>query len=755
MVERLLAKRIINEDGKIPYAATLQGHLEQVFDVSQVIGKVLKDQILHSFFNNSEWSTVFRKALMLAAVLHDLGKANVYFQNMVQGHIRNNQQPIRHEIISDWILRHHTGIRKAVFSVLGLPESESSLFDWRFVSIRIAVLGHHLKFPREAKELDLNVEALTRHADFLTVCQLLQNLSGLKIEPEIVPPLRIQGRWLIQNIEWDLEDALDASGLGEEVRGSYGRFASLLRIMLITADSLGSVNSNTREEWESSYLPEIESALYGKELTPYFSKLREYRLKGKVEDSEISEFQQRVAASNSQVTIVEAGCGSGKTLASNQWAVNRKAQNFFLAYPTTATATQGYVDYGMEVPEVSRLLHSRSGVDMELLTNGESEELDWIDAVERIRQPLVMCTVDTILGVLQNYRPSIILFPKLLNSVVVFDEVHAYDDRLFQHLLEFLRYVPIPVLLMSASLQPERKQQISRVLTQQNISVNWITGPSSYEQRKRYQVHVVNQLPTDQLWNSLANGEKVLLVVNQIEIARGYFDKLTEEVKEKGIDAKWFLYHARFEYQDRVERQQEVVNAFRGKSACCVITTQISEMSFDISADLLLSEISDFPSVIQRLGRLNRYASEGDPIKIAYIWQPVSHHPYKPDQLRECRLILNNLEGFDISQKDLSSALAEITRENRMDNVMFDWNALRRSIVSNPLREHGYTVDCLCKKYLSLEKKPRWISLAKHVIPLPSKGLPKDHSRYRHTYLIPDDAIEYSRIKGGRWKHES
>ncbi|GAB7388017.1 CRISPR-associated helicase/endonuclease Cas3 [Bacillaceae bacterium] len=758
----LLAKAVPSGLREIPYAATLRGHVEQADDAARVIGENVTDDFLHSFFRQAEWTSLFRKALRLVALLHDLGKANHYFQSLVHGARKEKKQPIRHEVFSDWILRHHTGIRKAVCAILGLPDTPSSLRDWRIVALRIAILGHHLKFPPGETDVNEEICPWVTHPDFLAACRRLEEWSGIAVGKEDIPPLQARSRWLITNVKRDLEHSLRESGLGTEGNSAQGRFAILLRTMFLAADSLGSLETRSREEWERHGLPVIEQSLRGEDLTPYFLRLREQRLQGRKEDPEISAFQRQAAESASPVTIVEAGCGAGKTIASVLWAARRKAKHFFLAYPTTATATQGYADYGLAVPEVSRLLHSRSAVDLQLLGNGEEENggAEWAGAVERIQQPLVMCTADTILGVLQNNRGSAILFPKLANGVIVFDEVHAYDDRLFEHLLAFLCAVPVPALLMSASWQPERKKRLQRALDARGIRAEWVRGPVSYESRKRYRLQVVNEFPEERFWEALQRGEKVLLVVNRVDEARERYHRLVAEASRRGVQARFFVYHSRFEYQDRVERQQEVVDAFRAEGACCAITTQICEMSFDLSADLLLSEIAALPAAIQRLGRLNRYAADGDPVKEAYFWFPESPFPYEKEALETCRRVLEELQGREISQADLANALAGCKTDAWQEDVAFAWKELLAAKDHQPLRKPGYTVECLNESYLVRERshspdgKPTWTSLAKHLIPMPADGLSKQAYRYRYAYVVPEDVIEYSKITGGRWKHE-
>lgn len=757
MTHRILAKKVDKPDGQnaIPYSATLPGHTEQVLDVAITMNRVLADKYLR-FIGDDSLVDDFKKSFVLAAILHDIGKSNKLFQDMVTGRARDGKQPVRHELVSDWILRKHAGVRRAVLSYLGLDDDADFSFDWRWVGLRAAILGHHLKFPpAETSMLAKPVPVPVDHPDFNALLRLLENVTGQNVPSDSVPLLMSDYRTVNQEVVFHFEEAVEDAGLSEDIDDPILKAVALLRIMLVAADSLGSFLTHSREEWKEHVLPVIEDGISGIDMVPYFNQLRQYRLQQRGENPEISMFQQRVADSSAMVTVVEAGCGAGKTLAACQWAARQYARNFFLAYPTTATATQGYMDYGLTVEEISRLLHSRSDVDLELLGTGEDDEGDTSipSAVERIQRPLVLCTVDTILGVIQNTRSSSILFPKLLNSVVVFDEVHAYDDRLFEHLLEFLRHVRIPVLIMSASIQPERKERLKKVLAERQVSVQWITGPSTYEQLKRYRIHVVENLPRQRLWKALRQGEKVLLVFNTVERAQKMYVALKQESEEMGIPANWYLYHARYEYQDRVERQQEVVQAFRSSGACCAVTTQICEMSFDISADLLLSEIPDFAASIQRLGRLNRYAQQGTPVKEAYFWLPESFQPYEQWQVTEAEKLLKTLTEGEISQADLAAALQKMAGSDKHKKPSFTWLQLQKFKSDEPLRERGHTVDCIRQERLHVMPGNDATLWKRYVLSMPYINALNNCSRFRYLYVVSDDILEYSRETGGRWRN--
>ena len=73
---------------------------------------------------------------------------------------------------------------------------------------------------------------------------------------------------------------------------------------------------------------------------------------------------------------------------------------------------------------------------------GESgEERESFLKIESLRawgQQVIACTVDTVLGLVQNNRRALFSFPAIIEGAIVFDEIHSYDEKLFGALVRFL-----------------------------------------------------------------------------------------------------------------------------------------------------------------------------------------------------------------------------------------------------------------------------------------------------------------------------
>ncbi len=120
----------------------------------------------------------------------------------------------------------------------------------------------------------------------------------------------------------------------------------------------------------------------------------------------------------------------------------------------------------------------------------------------------------------------------------------------------------------------------------------------------------------------------MLWVVNTVDEAVELYHRVRE-----WSDWPVVAYHARFRYADRVRKHKAVIHAFEkgNRGPFLAITTQVCEVSLDLSADLLVTDLAPVPAMIQRLGRLNRFVSPeapGSP-RSALVLTPPHGRPYE------------------------------------------------------------------------------------------------------------------------------
>lgn len=251
-------------------------------------------------------------------------------------------------------------------------------------------------------------------------------------------------------------------------------------------------------------------------------------------------------------------------------------------------------------------------------------------------------------------------------------------------------------------------------------------------------------------WNAvsetLAAGGKVLWVSNQIKWAMERY----QEAAARGLPTA--LFHSRYRYCDRLKQQRAVVDGFRnGQPPLLALTTQVAEMSLDLSADLLISDYAPVPAMIQRLGRLNRFEETPTGIAEALFIEPESELPYSPADWWGVHAWLARLStGEVLSQRDLASAFLEVQQAG--DKIRpaprCEWvDGLDISLVQRPIEEPGYTIEVIREEDASSQYPEQM------AIPMP--GHPhKAHQEWQRQgryYIAPSGTLTYDRRRGGTW----
>jgi CRISPR-associated endonuclease/helicase Cas3 len=753
--DHLLAKSRRADEPLHP-SLLLSGHLSDVYAAAlRLLEATSNDQLFALGLDPAAYGERFRRIVLLAAAVHDLGKANDHFQEMIHGRrdIRVNPQGLRHEWVTVLML---SQLREWLLPVVDGSTDDFAIVEW-------VVSGHHPahnhpsppKGPPDQGGSGPEIYFLADHKDFSDILSWVKKQFDLASEAPSITPLKhnlvggetvfgVLRRWLRAGQQtWERWGILDR------------RLVAAAKNALIAADVAGSALPKAKPS-DPNRWTWITESLMKKPERGDLQTVVNHRLNG----NKPRPFQIEVASSQHRVTLVKAGCGSGKTLSAYMWAAkNWPTRRLYFCYPTTGTATEGFKDYLFEPDSElggigAKLFHSRRDVDFEIiLTTGKDTESSEADAVARLESleawstPIVACTVDTVLGLLQNNKRGLYAWPALAQSAFIFDEIHAYDDRLFESLLRFLRDLPnLPVLLMTASLPAVREEALQKVVG--NLSPS-IPGPDDLETRPRYRkATMTDNNPLALVAETLKTGGKVLWVCNTVGRVL--------ETAERACAFCPLLYHSRFKYEDRVKRHRAVIEAFRSEGRpALAICSQVAEMSLDLSADLLVTDLAPVPALIQRLGRLNRRAKDSDRTKPFFVVEPEGPKPYLPytaADLAAARVWLEKLPNDGISQQHLVEAWKHPDSQppSPGESAWLDGGPETKV---KELREASPGITVLMEEDRQrVRDRPK--DLARLVLPMPPPPRSLDWRAWpkeRGVPIAPTGTINYCPMRGAQW----
>jgi CRISPR-associated endonuclease/helicase Cas3 len=168
----------------------------------------------------------------------------------------------------------------------------------------------------------------------------------------------------------------------------------------------------------------------------------------------------------------------------------------------------------------------------------------------------------------------------------------------------------------------------------------------------------------------IQNNEKILVVANRVNVAQQMFATITDRFP--GIPA--LLLHSRFRRKDRREKETRLLgrdadgNATRefntSDRACLVVSTQVIEVSLDISFDLMITQCAPIDSLIQRFGRINRKRTKDNigNCKPVYVISPPEDKttalPYDLDILDRSYSVLDH--GMVLHESDYQEKIDRV-----------------------------------------------------------------------------------------------
>jgi CRISPR-associated endonuclease/helicase Cas3 len=264
----------------------------------------------------------------------------------------------------------------------------------------------------------------------------------------------------------------------------------------------------------------------------------------------------------------------------------------------------------------------------------------------------------------------------LRDSVVVLDEYHLLPSPMIGALSKLLEYYRdiygMRVVLMTATpLETYRKA---------------LRGPlnaSSFDLTEEYRGlrrHKFSFIGRDEALNKLEElykeGKRVLVILNTVKEAINFYRK---------VEGEKLLLHSRFTVRDRLEKEERI------DSCRILVSTQVAEVSLDVSFDALITEIAPIPAVIQRAGRVNRYGREAVGTNV-FLMEPPSSEPYTDIELKYSSNVLSEFHGeLESGEGAVLRMLAEYEKliRERAENEINYW----REMFEELLEDHIYSKD--------------------------------------------------------------
>ncbi len=276
-------------------------------------------------------------------------------------------------------------------------------------------------------------------------------------------------------------------------------------------------------------------------------------------------------------------------------------------------------------------------------TTGTAQCNQWLadSRKKALLAPVGVGTIDQALMAVLPRRHQSLRLLGLNRKVLIFDEVHAADEFMFE-LLESLLAMHLHqggcAILLTATLSQNHRNRLAtiwlsagglpaQVLQETEfplatkVSLNPIKPlieqplASRVDVSRDVKVSFLHDIEScvDKVLTAAAQGQCVVWVRNSVDDALKAYRSLQRQMNNPD---NCLLFHSRFVLQDRKNIENRVLDIF-GKSSNTelragkvLIATQVFQESLDADADVMICDICPIDDLIQRAGRLHRHTRD-------------------------------------------------------------------------------------------------------------------------------------------------
>lgn len=325
-------------------------------------------------------------------------------------------------------------------------------------------------------------------------------------------------------------------------------------------------------------------------------------------------------------TFVKAPTGAGKT----DFLLKRCQGRIFYTLPFQASINAMYErichDLRGRVEDI-RLLHSISQLVI------EGDNVAEVRAIQdKFGAAIKVLTPHQLAGIALGIRGYEAILFDVRGCDIILDEIHTYSDimqSIVLKMVEVLNAVGCRIHIGTATMPTVLEQEILAILGREQVQ--YVELPE--EVLDSFNRHIIYKESTfKQLFpvidKAVEENQKVLIVSNRVSNAQDIF----EQMDELYPDVQKMLIHSRFKRDNRNRLEKELKEVYNNSPrACIVVSTQVVEVSLDISFDLMITEAAPIDALIQRFGRINRKRSA----ETIGIYKPI-YVLVPPDGEKDC-----------------------------------------------------------------------------------------------------------------------
>ncbi len=529
------------------------------------------------------------------ALLHDIGKTSPIFQQSLNATMLKKPGSVfRHEIASLFFLS------------LICEEHRNAVIDM--------IVAHHKSMYKDVRELGIldlndNTDCFEEHSrGFNQWCDIALDILeslGMKTHNLSMKEAEDNYEYVINYCDKQEADCSEWRGL------------------LMAADHMASAMETVSEMPLDKLFIKPDFSFYNRQ-------------------SELYPLSMISAGNNKKHTLVTAPTGAGKT----DFLLRRCHGRVFYTLPFQASINAMYDRIKGDLSNTDAqvyLLHAASNLKVKDGTVEESIMQRHVGASVKVLTPHQMASI--VFGI-KGYEAMAM---DLRGCDVILDEIHTYSDAMQSivlRIIEILVALDCRVHVGTATMPTVLYEKIQKLLGGNDAVYEVKLDSQTLQTFNRHQIYKLNDKKEsyDIIDSAIKGNSKILIVCNQVKRAQ----ELYENIKNLYPKEKKMLIHSRYKRKDRARLEAELREEFNNleNTPCIVVSTQVVEVSLDISFDVMITECAPIDALIQRFGRINRKRNQESigHYKPIYVIAPSEDDkealPYSIDILKETFCVL-------------------------------------------------------------------------------------------------------------------
>ena len=489
------------------------------------------------------------------ALLHDIGKASPVFQKKLNATSQEKPGSVfRHEIASLFFLS------------LICKEHRDAVIDM--------VVAHHKSMYKDVREmgildLDDNTDCFEEHSrGFKQWCDVaLDILESLGMKTH----------------ELSIEEAEDNYEYVINYCDKRKVGCSEWRGLMMAADHMASAIETISEMPLDKLFIKPDLSFYNRQ-------------------SELYPLSMITVDNDKKHTLVTAPTGAGKT----DFLLRRCHGRVFYTLPFQASINAMYDRIKRDLSDTDAqvyLLHAASNLKVKDGKVEESIMQRHVGASVKVLTPHQMASV--VFGI-KGYEAMAM---DLRGCDIILDEIHTYSDimqTIVLRIIEILVALDCKVHVGTATMPTVLYEKILKLLGGNDAVYEVKLDSQTLQTFNRHQIYKLKDKKEsyDVIASAINSNSKLLIVCNQVKRAQ----ELYENVENLYPKVKKMLVHSRYKRRDRARLETELREEFNNLEniPCIVVSTQVVEVSLDISFDVMITECAPIDALTQRMGRINR-----------------------------------------------------------------------------------------------------------------------------------------------------